>query len=249
MKNGIRIRIYNLYCRFITLFTSITTKTQINAKEDRWKMFKKMLLIASLCFLALMIVPQVAKAATLTSCVPDKDSYQQGETCVIYVTIYNDEDAEIRVTQLSATIDYYTTDGVRYLQKSFTSAVLPDEIPMGQSTTYQISIELPDNIAPGYTSPKVEGTTEIWRDAFDRWVSSDSLNSDSSTSKPKIYIESEYKQMYENSQQKYQEQVSVSGFLTNMMNVFIVTTIVFACVAGVLFFLMKKPRPVPIPQQ
>jgi hypothetical protein len=42
----------------------------------------------------------------------------------------------------------------------------------------------------------------------------------------------------------YEDQVSISGYLTNMMNVFIVTTIVFAAVAGVLFFLSRKPKPV-----
>jgi uncharacterized protein YraI len=200
-------------------------------------MYKKTLLIASLFFLALMVVPQVANAATMTSVGPDHDSYKPGDTCVLYVTIYNDENARIRVTQLSATIDYYTVDGVRYLQKSFTDTGLPDEIPVGQSATYQISIDLPDNLASGYTNPKVEATTEIWRASDSKWASSDYLNSDYLTSKPKISIESQYKQMYE-------EQVSISGYLTNMMNVFIVTTIVFAAVAGVLFFLSRKPKPI-----
>jgi hypothetical protein len=200
-------------------------------------MYKKRLLIGLLCFLALMVVPQVVNAATMTSCASDKDVYKHGETCIIYVTIYNDENAKIRVTQLSATIDYYTTDDVRYLQKSFTNTELPDEIPAGESATYQISIDLPNNLASGYTNPKVEATTEIWR-AFDsKWVNSDYLNSDYMTSKPKIYIESQYKQMYE-------DQVSISGYLTNMMNVFIITTIVFAAVAGVLFFLSRKPKPI-----
>jgi hypothetical protein len=200
-------------------------------------MYKKTLLIGLLCFLALMVAPNIAKAATMTSCAPNKDMYKQGETCVIHVTIYNDKSAIIRVTQLSATIDYYTTDGARYLQKCFTNAELPDEIPVGQSTTYQISIDLPDNMASGYTNPKVEATTEIWRALDSKWVGSDYLNSDYLTSKPKISIESQYKQMYE-------EQVSISAYLTNMMNVFIVTTIVFAAVAGVLFFLSRKPKPI-----
>jgi hypothetical protein len=200
-------------------------------------MYKKLALIGLLYFLALMVVPQVANAATMTSCTSDRDAYKQGETCIVYVTIYNDENSKIRVTQLSATIDYYTTDDVRYLQKSFTNTELPDEIPAGESATYQISIDLPNNLASGYTNPKVEATTEIWR-AFDsKWVNSDYLNSDYMTSKPKIYIESQYKQMYE-------DQVSISGYLTNMMNVFIITTIVFAAVAGVLFFLSRKPKPI-----
>jgi hypothetical protein len=206
-------------------------------------MYKKKLLMALLCFFALMVVPQVAKATMMTSADSDKVSYLQGETCVISVTIYNDENAKIRVTQLSATIDYYTEDGVRYVQKSFTDTVLPEEIPEGESSAYQITIVLPDNVAPGYTNPRVEATTEIWRALDSRWLSSDYLNSDYLSSKPKIYVESPYRQMYDNSQQEYQEQLRVSDYMTNMMNLFIVTTIVFACVAGVLFFLMKKPRP------
>jgi hypothetical protein len=200
------------------------------------KMYKKMLLIGSLFFLVLMVVPQVANAATMTSVGPDHDLYKQGDTCVLYVTIYNDKNAEIRVTQLSATIDYYTEDGTRYLQKSFTSTELPDEISVGQSKTYQITIDLPDNIASGYTNPKVEATTEIWRASNSQWASSDYLSSDYLSSKPKISIESQYKRMYD-------EQVSISDYLTNMMNVFIVTTIVFAAAAGVFFFLLRKSKP------
>lgn len=202
--------------------------------------------MALLCFLALMVVPQVANAATLTSVVPNKESYRQGETCVILVTIYNDETTSIQVTQLSATIDYYSEEGVRYLQKSFTDNELPDEIPEGASATYQITLALPDNMASGFTNPKVEATTEIMR-ADGQWGPSDHLNSDYMTSKPKIYIESPYKQMYDNSQQKYQEQISISDYLNNMMNLFIVTTVVFAGVAGVLFFMMRKPRPIAQP--
>jgi len=133
-------------------------------------------------------------------------------------------------------IDYYTEDGTRYLQKSFTSTELPDEISGGQSKTYQITIDLPDNIASGYTNPKVEATTEIWRASNSQWASSDYLSSDYLSSKPKISIESQYKRMYD-------EQVSISDYLTNMMNVFIVTTIVFAAAAGVFFFLLRKSKP------
>jgi len=212
-------------------------------------MHKKRRLLALLCFLALMAIPQVANAATMSSCTLDKDTYLQGETCVISATVYNDENDKIRVTQVSATIDYYTEDGVRYVLKSFTATKLPDEIPVGQSATYQVSITLPSNIASGYTNPTVEVSTQLWH--HEEWTNSDYLNSNYLSTKPKIYIESPYKQLHENSQQQYetsqqqyQEQLSVSGYLTNMMNIFIVTTIVFASVAGFLFvFLMRKARP------
>jgi len=214
-------------------------------------MYKKLLLLTLLSLFALVAIPQVARAATMSSCTLDKDTYLQGETCVIAVTIYNDENDKIRVTELSATVDYYTAAGVKYILKSFTDTDLPDEISVGQSTTYHISISLPNNIASGYTNPKVEARTELWRASDERWVNSDYLNSDYLTSKPKIYIESPYKQLYEDSQQQYensqlqyQEQLSLSGHLTNMMNIFMVTTIVFASAAALLFILfMKRARP------
>jgi len=206
-------------------------------------MYKKGLLIALLCFTVLVAIPQVANAATITSCTLDKDKYLQGQTGDIIVTIYNDKDDKIRVTELSATIGYYYTDGVVYLQKFFTDSVLPDEIPVGQSTTYYIPISLPNNIAPGYTNPLVEVKTELWNEAGSRWY-----NSDHPTYLPKLYIESPYKQLYETNQRQYQEQLNVNGYTTNMMNLFMVTTIAFASAAGFLFVLFtRKPRPVPQP--
>lgn len=207
-------------------------------------MYKKRLSMTLLCFLALMAIPQVAKAATISSLTLDKDTYLQGETCVIAVTIYNDENDKIQITELSATIDYYTADGVKYIQKSYTDTELPAEIAKGQSATYHISMSLPSNIASGYTNPKVEARTELWRAADDKWTTSDYLSSDYLTSKPKVYIESPYKQSYENSQHQYQEQLSVSGYLTNMMNIFVVTTIVFASAAGILIVLfLRRAKP------
>jgi len=203
-------------------------------------MYKKRLLMALLCFIALMAIPQVARAATITSCTFDKDKYLQGETGYIAVTIYNDENDKIRVTELSATINYYYDDGVVYLQKFFSDATLPDEIPVGQSENYYIPISLPNNIAPGFTNPTVEVHTDLWRAQDSRW-----MTSDHPTSQPKLYIESPYKQLYEDSHQQYQEQMSVNGYLTNMMNLFVVTTIVFAsAAAGFIFvFFTRRPRP------
>jgi len=204
-------------------------------------MYKKQLLMALLLFLALTAIPQVARAATITSCTLDKDKYVQGQTGYIAVTMYNDKDNKIRVTELSATIDYYYTDGVVYLQKFFTDTTLPDEIPVGQSAIYYIPISLPNNIASGFTNPTVEARTDLWRD--NRW-----MTSDHPTSQPKLYIESPYKQLHENSQQQYQEQLSINGHLTNMMNLFVVTTIAFASIAGFLFvFFTRRTRPIPQP--
>jgi len=206
-------------------------------------MYKKQMSVALLCLIALMAIPQVARAATITSCTLDKDKYLPGQAGYIAVTIYNDEDSKIRVTELSATIDYYYADGVVYLQKFFTDASLPNEIPVGQSKTYYIPISLPNNIASGFTHPTVEVKTEIWRTLGSMWIPSDHPNS-----QPKLCIESPYKQLYEDSQRQYQEQLSVNGYLTNMMNLFAVTTIVFASVAGFFFiFFTRRARPIEQP--
>jgi len=206
-------------------------------------MYKEPLLVALLCFTALMVIPQIARAATITSCTFDKDKYLQGQTGYIVVTIFNDKDNKIRVTELGATFNYYYTDGVVYLQKFFTDATLPDEIPVGQSATYYIPISLPNNIAPGFTEPTVEARTELWRAQDSKWITSDHP-----TYEPKLYIESPYKQLYEDSHQQYQEQLDVNGYLTNMMNLFTVTTIVFASIAGFLFVLFaRRARPIAQP--
>ena len=75
-----------------------------------------------------MTIPFVVQATTITSCTFDKDAYNQGETGYITVTIYNDKDNKIRVTELTATINYYYADGNVYVQKFYTNATLPAEI-------------------------------------------------------------------------------------------------------------------------
>jgi hypothetical protein len=214
-------------------------------------MYKKQLLIVLLSLLAMMTIPQIAKAATMTACTPDKDTYLQGQTGYIAVTIYNDKNDKIRVTQLSATIDYYYDDGTRYVAKTFTDANLPAEIPKGQSATYNVSFSIPTNFAPGFINPTVEASTDLWINASSRWVSSDYLNSNYLTSKPKLFVESSYKaayenseQQYENMKQQYQEQLSLSGYLNNMTDIFIVLTIVFASLAGVLFVFFTRRKPI-----
>jgi len=92
------------------------------------KMSKKRLLIALLTFLSLMTVPFAAQAATITACTFDRDTYHQGETGYITVTIYNDKEDKIQVKELTATINYFYTDENVYLQKFFTEYDPPVEI-------------------------------------------------------------------------------------------------------------------------
>jgi len=64
---------------------------------------KKRLLAMLLPFLFLVIIPFV-QATAITACTFDKDTYNQGGTGYIIATIDNDEEYEIRITELTATI-------------------------------------------------------------------------------------------------------------------------------------------------
>jgi len=207
-------------------------------------MNKKLVSVLLLSFLSLMSALQTAKATTITSATLDKTTYLAGQTGYISVSVYNDKSDKIRVTELSATINYYYTDSTVYVQKFFTSTTLPDEIPAGETETYQIPISLPTNIAPGYTNPTVEAKTDLWRPQDDRW-----MTSDRPTYQLKLYIESPYKQSYETSQQQLQEQKTANESLTSTMNMLAVTTIVFASAAAFLMFFVftRKRRPIAQP--
>ncbi len=204
-------------------------------------MHRKIALMLLLSVLVAMGVIQTTNAASITTATLDKTAYLAGQTGYISVTIYNDKSEKIRVTELSATIDYYYKDGTIYVQKFFNSATLPDEIAAGESEIYQIPISLPTNIAAGYTNPKIEAGTEIWRAQYDRWMSSDNP----SYNDLKLYIETPYKQMYETSQQSLQEQMTANENLTNTMNLLSVITVVFAAASGFLLFLLFAKRPKP----
>jgi hypothetical protein len=215
------------------------------------------IILMSLCFLGLTSITQLASAATVTSATLNKDVYLAGQTGYISVTVYNDKATNITVTELSATINYYYQDGTIYIQKFFTNATLSSEIAVGQSQTYQVPISLPVDIASGYTSPIVEVKTDIWQPLTSRWTTSDRP-----TYQVKLYIESPYKQMYDNSQQNLtdaqtqldktqmllQQQRTSNENLTNTSYVLIAVIVAFALACAGLFLVFKmKPHPTPQP--
>jgi len=215
------------------------------------------IILMSLCLIGLVSIPQIASAATVTSATLNKDAYTAGQTGYISVTVYNDEASNISVTEISATINYYYQDGTVYVQKFFTNATLPSEIAVGQSKTYQVPISLPVDVASGYTSSTVEAKTDIWQSLTSRWISSDRP-----TYQVKLYIESPYKQMYENGQQDLQdsqkqlddtqillqEQKVRNENLTNTSYVLIAVIVAFALACAALFFVLRtKPHPIPQP--
>ncbi len=206
-------------------------------------MYKK-LVIVLLVFLSLMISPFVANAATITSTTLDKETYLQGQTGYMTVRIYNDEDDAIRVTELTATINYYYTDENVYLQKFFTNATLPIQIQQGQSSSFYIPFSLPINIASGYTNIDVKAETELWDSEAERW-----RRSDHPTYQQKLFIESPYKQQLEEQQtsnQQLQEQLHeqqvINEYNTTMMYILGATTMLFAVLVGFLVMLYRKAR-------
>jgi len=206
-------------------------------------MHKKLLvLLPTLLFL--MVAPIVVHAATITICTFDKDTYKQGQTGYITATIYNDEDDKIRVTELTAAIEYYYTDENVYLQSFFTNATLPIEIQRGNSSTFYIPFSLPTNIASGYTDIYVKAKTELWSTEADRW-----FESDHPTYQPTLYIESPYKQQLEEQatineqlEEQLEEQQTINRNTTNIMYLLAVTTMVFVAVTVLLFIINRRAR-------
>lgn len=185
---------------------------------------RKKLLIVLMPFLSLIIIPFVVQAATITSCNLDREMYSQGETGYITVTIYNDKSEVIRVTELTATIDYYYVDEGIYVQTFFTDTTLPIEIQRGETGTFQIPFSLPTNIASGYTKFDVKAKTELWGVLGERWYMSEHP-----TFQQLLYVESPYKEQSE-------------GRLS-MMYLLGVTSIVFAVLTMVLI-LNRRARPI-----
>jgi hypothetical protein len=194
----------------------------------------KKIAIFLLSILAFMGAIQATVATSITTASLDKTTYLPGQTGYISATIYNDKNEEIRVTELSATVTYYYADGTIYVQKFFTSASLPREIPAGESETFQIPISLPTNIAHGYTNPRIEARTDIWHPQDDRWMTSDHPT----YSDLKLYIETPYKQAFE-------EEQATNNSLTTTTNLLSITTLIFAAASGLLIYLVfaRRPRP------
>lgn len=218
-------------------------------------MRKKGSTIVLLTFAYLMTIPLGVWAATITMCAFDRTTYNQGETGYLTITIYNDRDDKIRVTELTATIDYYYTDGTVYIQTFYTNTTLPVEIGQGQSETFIILFSLPTNIASGYTNPLVKAKTELWNSHAETW-----FGSEHPTYRLVLYIESPYKQQFEaqqainqqlqqqleSLQQQVQELQTAHNTSTSMMYLFGFTTFILALMAVFLVMISRKAKTTPM---
>ena len=213
--------------------------------KNHWKLP----VIAAIILILPILFPSV-NAAAITSCTADRNVYYQDEEGYISLIVYNDKDDKIRVYEITATIDYFYTDGVAYLQVFQTNATLPVEILPGESETFYVPFKLPQDIAPGYARVSVRAKTELWNSLAERW-----FQSDFPTDEITIYIESQYKQQYEEQvsiNQQLQEQISdlqqeIVNLQTAYSNILLMAYILLAMVTALVIIVIfivkyvKKP--------
>ncbi len=199
-------------------------------------------------FLCLIVTPLVAKAATIQTCVFNRSTYNQGGTGYLTVEVYNNEDAKIQVTELYAIVNYYYTDGTAYSQTFYTDDALPVEIQPDQTDSFNLPFSLPTNIAPGYTAFHVKAKTEVWNNHSETWFASEHP-----TFNPVIYVESPFKELFEDQlttnsalEAQVQDLQSINATTTNIMYLLGITSAVFAAIT-VIMFLARRTRAIPHP--
>ncbi len=207
-------------------------------------MREKRILVMLLPLLCLTVMPFVAQAATITVCTLDRDVYNQGETGYMIVSIFNDKDDKIKVTELTATIEYFYNDGNVYLQTFYSDENLPIEIQPGQTELFNIPFSLPTNVAAGYTEIFVKAKTELWNNHSGTW-----FFSEHPTSRPVFYIESPYKQLFESEQEtteelqhELQELETLNATTTSVMYIFGLLAAVLLGVTVSLIVLNRRSR-------
>ncbi|MEM2954276.1 MAG: hypothetical protein QXU21_08420, partial [Candidatus Bathyarchaeia archaeon] len=150
-------------------------------------------------------------------------------------------------------------DVTTYLQTFFTNATLPIVISQGQSQTFYVPFVLPTNIAPGYAHILVRAKTEIWNEAAQRWYQSDNPTTEIFT-----YIESPYKQQFEQQQAINQQlqntinqlQIQLQSLqasynnMTLLVYIFVAMTIALGIAMAFLMRIMLRTKvaPQPLPQ-
>jgi len=159
------------------------------------KMQRRARLVVIVPLLCLLASLSQVNAAEITSCVLDSEIYLQGQSGYVKLDIYNNLDDKIRVTDITMSIDYFYTDETVYRQQFSTNSTLPVEILQAQTGTFYVLFTLPSNIAPGYVKLVVRVWTDIWNEQAQRWYMSDNP-----TAEPVLYIESPYKDLFEQEQ-------------------------------------------------
>ena len=119
---------------------------------------------ARILFLALAIVIGTlavlpsAHAVPATNFVPDKSSYNPGDSGTASTTFYNDQGVLIQITSVEVALDYYYQDG-RVYHQVFTSPALSQNVTSGTpSQPINVQFNLPSSIATGYFTPSITVT-------------------------------------------------------------------------------------------
>jgi disulfide bond formation protein DsbB len=215
----------DLYFWFIIV--NLSGRNLVVNKGWKKRMRKKQLVIMLAMILTSAVVPLVC-ATSITTCTFDRENYYPGQTGFLTVTVYNDKDFKIRITDLTAGIDYYYLDGVTYEQSFFTNATLPIEVQPSESQTLFVPFSLPTNIAQGYTQLYVRSTNELWNTHSATWS-----GAEYPSYRPVLHIESPYKR-------DFQELQAANNITTMTMYLLGVTTMVFAVVALALYAISKR---------
>ncbi len=163
-------------------------------------MRKRAMFAVLIPLLCLLMSLSFSNAAEITSCVLDNEVYLQGQSGYVKADVYNNLDDKIRVTQITMMIDYFYTDGTVYRQTWYTNSTLPIEILQAESSTFYIPFKLLNNIASGYTRLVVRVWTDLWNTQAQRWYMSDNP-----TAETILFIESPYKQLFEQEQSLYEQ--------------------------------------------
>jgi hypothetical protein len=185
-----------------------------------------------LAFFCASIIPSIAQATTITSCTFDRKPYYPGQTGSIAVTLYNDQAYKIRITDLTAAINYYYNNEVSYQQTFLTNATLPVQVQNGINQTLYIPFSLPTNIAPGCTQFSVTATVQLWNNNTGSW---NVYNEQYPSYSPTLYIESPYKPQLLALQ-------ATNNTATIMMYLLAFTTVLFAGATTFFYLVARRIR-------
>ncbi|HML02783.1 MAG TPA: hypothetical protein VK487_05350 [Candidatus Bathyarchaeia archaeon] len=195
-------------------------------------MDQRRLSIVLLAFFCASIIPSIAQAATITSCTFDRTPYYPGQTGSIAVTLYNDQASKIRITDLTAAINYYYNNEVSYQQTFLSNATLPVQVQTGINQTLYIPFSLPTNIAPGCTQLSVAATVQLWNNSTGSW---NVYNEQYPSYSPTLYIESPYKPQLLSLQ-------ATNNATTIMMYLLAFTTVLFAGATAFFYLVARRIR-------
>ena len=105
----------------------------------------------------LVVLPS-AHAVAATNFVPDKSSYNPGDSGTASITFSNDQGVLIQITKVDLSLSYFYQDGRVYSQDFVSPALTMNVTAGGSSQPISVQFNLPSNIATGYFTPRITVT-------------------------------------------------------------------------------------------